>query len=72
MYFYNNSDIIFNKIDEYEIYLERSQEKNYQQWPTLGTYVWPNPVYFDTHSEEVNHLKNWLNSWINWLHGQFN
>jgi len=72
MYFYNNSDIIYDKIDEYEMYLERAQEENYLRWPTLGTYVWPNPVYFDTHSEEVTHLKGWLTARMNWLHDQFN
>ena len=72
MYFYNNSDIIYDKIDDYEAYLTQAQQENYQKWPTLGTYVWPNPVYFDTHTEEVTHLKSWLASRLNWLHEQFN
>lgn len=71
MYFYNNSEIIFNKIDDYEVYLERAQEENYLRWATLGTYVWPNPVYFDTHSEEIDHLKSWLTLRMNWLNNQF-
>jgi len=72
MYFYNNANVIFDKIDDYETQLERAQERNYQTWPTLGTYVWPNPVYFDTHSEEVNHLKDWLSARLDWLNNEFN
>lgn len=72
MYFYNNMDIIIDKIDGYEDYLTRAQEENYQKWPTLGTYVWPNPVYYDTHAEEVDHLKDWLTTRMNWLHNQYN
>ena len=72
LYFYNNSNVILDKIDEYATHLERSQAQNYQTWPTLGTYVWPNPVYFDTHIEEVVHLKEWIAKRMEWLHSEFN
>jgi hypothetical protein len=72
MYFYNNTNVILDKIDEYAAHLERSQAQNYQTWPTLGTYVWPNPVYFDTHVEEVAHLKEWIAKRMEWLHSEFN
>ena len=72
MYFYNNTNVILDKIDEYAKQLERAQGKNYEKWPTLGTYVWPNPVYFNTHAEEVSHLKYWVRNRMEWLHGEFN
>ena len=72
MYFYNNRNVILDKIDEYASYLERSQDQNYQKWPTLGTYVWPNPVWYNTHAKEVDYLKDWISTRMNWLHGQFN
>jgi hypothetical protein len=72
MYFYNNTNVILDKIDEYAKQLERAQGKNYEKWPTLGTYVWPNPVYFDTHAVEVSHLKDWVTKRMEWLHGEFN
>jgi hypothetical protein len=72
MYFYNNTNIILDKIDEYAKQLERAQGKNYEKWPTLGTYVWPNLVYFNTHAEEVSHLKYWVRNRTEWLHGEFN
>ena len=72
MYFYDNTNLLLEKIDSYKNYLELAQEQNYQRWPTLGTYVWPNPVWFDTHAEEVGHLKSWLTNRMNWLYGEFN
>ncbi|ARV15184.1 CotH kinase family protein [Polaribacter sp. SA4-12] len=72
MYFYNNTDVILDKIDAYGEYLDRSQVKNYETWPTLGVYIWPNPIWYNTHSEEVHHLKDWITTRMNWLHGEFN
>jgi hypothetical protein len=72
LYFYNNTDYLLEKIDNHENYLELAQARNYQKWQTLGIYVWPNPVYFDTHAEEVDHLKSWLTNRMNWLYGEFN
>jgi hypothetical protein len=72
MYFYNNKSVILSKIDVYAAHLERSQVQNYQVWPTLGTYVWPNPVWYNTYDKEVTHLKDWISRRMNWLHGEFN
>jgi hypothetical protein len=71
-YFYNNTDLLLELIDSHEKYLTLAQAKNYEKWQTLGTYVWPNPVFYDTHAEEVTHLKSWISNRINWLNGQFN
>lgn len=71
-YFYNNTDLLLELIDSHEKYLTLAQAKNYEKWQTLGTYVWPNPVFYDTHAEEVTHLKSWISNRMNWLNGQFN
>ena len=47
--------------------LQLSQAENYSVWETLGTYVWPNPVFYDTHEEEVDHLVDWLDTRMDWL-----
>lgn len=66
-YFYNSLDYFHSFIDSSSIYLDDSQTRNYDTWQTLGTYVWPNPVWYDTYQEEVNHLKQWLTIRLNWL-----
>ena len=70
-YYYNNLGEILSKIDGYANQINISQKNNYEIWPTLGVYVWPNPVYFDTYPEEVSQLKNWLSGRMNWLNSNF-
>lgn len=63
----NNIESIYNLIDTYEIYLTDSQYANNSVWGTLGVYVWPNYVWFDTYEEEVAYLKQWLIARLEWL-----
>jgi len=71
-YFLENEDLILNKIDTYKDQLKWSQQENNQVWNTLGVYVWPNPVVYNTYEEEVNHLKNWYSQRMTWLNNAFN
>ena len=66
-YFRNNQDYILDKMDFYANYLSLAQEENNDRWNTIGTYVWPNPVVYNSYEEEVNHLKNWYTERMNWL-----
>jgi hypothetical protein len=66
-YFRDNEQFILNKIDAYAEKLQWAQQENDNRWQTFGQYVWPNPVYFDTHQEEVNHMKQWYQTRMNWL-----
>ena len=54
-------------IDGWASKLDQAQQRNFERWPILGTYVWPNPVVFDTYEEEVAYLKNWLIERAAWL-----
>ena len=67
MFFKGNQNFLLNKIDEYAEQLRWAQEENDSRWATIGSYVWPNPVVFDTYTEEVNHLKAWLSARMDWL-----
>jgi hypothetical protein len=71
-YFNNNRDLILDKIDAYAEKLKWSQQENDEKWHTLGVYVWPNPVVFDTYAEEVEHLKTWYTARMDWLGNAIN
>lgn len=47
-------------IDSISTMLNKPQGRNFQQWPVLGQYVWPNYYIGQTYQEEVNWLKNWI------------
>ncbi len=57
-----------NYIDSIALYLQESQDRNFQQWPILGTYVWPNPSPIPTtYAGEITKLKNWISTRLFWL-----
>jgi beta-glucanase (GH16 family) len=66
-FYQNNQQYILDKIDAYAEKLQWAQQENYSRWPTLGQYVWPNPVVFDTYQGEVDHLKQWYQDRMVWL-----
>lgn len=66
-YFKAKQPHLLNQIDEYAQYLQYAQAENDAKWQTLGEYVWPNPVVYDTYQQEVNHLKTWFNNRMTWL-----
>lgn len=44
-----------------------SQQRNFQRWPVLGQYVWPNSFIGQTYQEEVDWLKNWITQRLQWM-----
>ena len=70
-YFKDNEEYIVQMIDMYADKLKWAQAKNNDKWNTLGSYVWPNPVVFDTYEEEIDHLKDWYSNRMQWLDDAF-
>jgi len=59
---------LMESIDSIHFLLDESQSRNFQQWPILGIYVWPNPWPIPaTYEEEVESLKSWILSRMDWL-----
>ncbi len=58
---------LMNYIDSVALMLDQSQQRNFQRWQILGTYVWPNKYIFNTYAEEINYLKGWLIARLQWL-----
>ena len=58
-------------IDSLSSIIDEAQFRNFQRWPNLGTYLWPNPPYFyqniTSHSQIVSALKNWLFARADWM-----
>jgi len=65
----------FKRIDETAVMLEKSAEMNFERWPILGKYVWPNannPWDRTTYQSEIDYLKEWLTARFNWIDKQIN
>lgn len=64
---------LLNFIDSMATELELPAQRNFTRWPTLGSYVWPNPwPYPDTYEGEISNLKQWIINRMSWMDGMIN
>lgn len=55
-------------IDSISSYIYDAQDRNYEKWPTLGTYVWPNKLWYDmTYDDEVASFESWILARLAWM-----
>lgn len=51
--------------------LNEAQARNFNRWPTLGTYVWPNYHHpINSWSGHVNTMRSWLSNRLVWIDSQ--
>lgn len=62
-----NTDSLMQRIDNLATYLDESQQRNFQKWQIHSTYVWPNNFVGDTYQEDIDYLKQWITSRVNWM-----
>lgn len=59
---------IHNYIDSvFAVLNSESAARNFQKWPVLGQYVWPNYYVGSSFLAEVSWLKMWITNRMNWL-----
>ncbi|MDJ1500362.1 CotH kinase family protein [Xanthocytophaga agilis] len=61
------TDSLMHFIDSLATILQEAQNRNYQRWPILKEYVWPNAVIPGSYQGEVDYLKTWLTTRLAWL-----
>ena len=64
-------DELESRIDSLAAVLQEAQGRNFERWPILGRYVWPNDFIGRTHAEEVAYVKQWLGQRLAWLDDHF-
>ena len=62
-----HQDSIFNFIDSMSLYLNDAQQRNFQRWNILGTYVWPNYYIGNTYQDELTFFKTWISDRLIWI-----
>lgn len=70
-FFKENENNFIDIIDKQAFALRYAQEENDNKWDLFGNYVWPNPVVYGTHEEEVQHLKTWFETRMQWMDEEF-
>ncbi len=62
------SGYMFNIVDSMATLLTEGAQRNFTAWPTLGIYVWPNPLpQPTTYLGAVNDLKSWIIDRVSWI-----
>jgi hypothetical protein len=65
---------MMSDIDESAELLAEAAERNFERWPVLGTYIWPNPEGYEertSYASEVDWMKEWIQERMAWLDDQF-
>lgn len=60
-------DTILQYLDEQASSFENAYQRNYERWPILGVYIWPNWFIGSTYTEEVDFMKTWVQQRLVWL-----
>jgi CotH kinase protein len=50
----------------------QAQVRNFQKWPILNQWIWPNATVAGSYGGEVNYLKSWLQARVIWMDGALN
>ncbi len=55
-------------IDSILLHIDAAKDRNYERWPILGQYVWPNyDWYGNTYADEVDYFEDFLFSRLGWM-----
>ncbi len=62
-----SSDRLLGYIDSTASVLDEAQTRNFERWPILDSYIWPNRVWLGTYPKELVYLKGWLETRMVWI-----
>ena len=63
-----SNENLLGKIDSLVALLNGgAQQRNFQKWDILSTYIWPNNIVANNYEGEIDYLKNFLTGRIAWM-----
>lgn len=62
---------VLARVDQLAATLKEAQGRNFQRWPILGRTVWPNHFVGSSWQEEIDWLKNYIETRFAWIDDQF-
>ena len=65
------NDNIGQLIEQFENTLSEHQALNFKKWPLMGKKIWPNKHKSQSHKEELDLLKIWIEQRLIWLDQQW-
>ncbi len=62
-----STDSIVHLIEELKMEMGNAPGRNFERWPILDKWVWPNVVVENSYQGEIDYLKNWVSSRLAWM-----
>jgi hypothetical protein len=63
---------MFESLNSNSASLQQAQLNNFQRWPILESYVWPNYRIPGSYTGEIEYLRTWLTARMAWIDSQLN
>ncbi len=63
-------DAVVGILDSLVGVVQQAQVRNWQRWPVLDEWVWPNVFCCGTYPQHVHYLENWLLNRMDWMDGE--
>jgi hypothetical protein len=54
-------------IDSFVVAMDDAPARNFDRWPVIGEYVWPNLFVGESYDAEIDYLKNWIQGRVHWM-----
>lgn len=61
------TETILSFIDSTANVLDEAQTRNFQRFPILNQYIWPNAYVGGSYANEIDYLKDWIVARLTWL-----
>ncbi len=62
-----SKDRMMELIDSIRSPLDGAIERNFERWPILGIYIWPNYYVGESHAQEEEWLRSWILQRLSWI-----
>ncbi|MFM8486345.1 MAG: hypothetical protein ACKOCH_08405, partial [Bacteroidota bacterium] len=58
---------IYGVLDSLSQVLQESQYRNFQRWPILNVWIWPNYYCCGSYNGHLNYLRDWIRQRLAWM-----
>ena len=69
--FHKDSIMDFINTNEILLTIGGAAQRNFEKWPTLDIYVWPNAVVTGSYAGEINFMQDYIEDRLEWLDSYF-
>ena len=62
-----SNDHLYGIMDSAQSVMGPSIPRNFERWPVLGLYIWPNYYVGQSYDDETGYLRSWIDERLEWM-----